>query len=250
MSTPAPRTRPALFGPTFTAPLHDGIGVFEDDGPPLCVVPFQPEIGEEPAAAQATADRIAAALDIAELGSPAAEGTRHRWGITRTDDDGAPFYADTPDRPTAERIAARDRSGMTLVVCRTLTSTGWHLPYDTPAGTDPHHRALHDAHQVIALDGTLTDVPLTWLLDTIAVGSHDWTWDDETADLIRHDRRTLDDLIGHITDFGEIPGAVVIGPDGRLHDGHHRVVAAQLAGLEHIRALLRPGAPTPPPSHA
>ena len=59
-------------------------------------------------------------------------------------------------------------------------------------------------------------------------GSHDepWTWADEAADLAGE----LDDMINDIQVNG-ILHPVVLGVDGRVWDGHHRILAARALGV-------------------
>ncbi len=73
-------------------------------------------------------------------------------------------------------------------------------------------------------------------------GSYDppWTRDDEAAHLDSHVclccgepghyQRALEE---HIAAHG-ISGGVCLGPDGRVWDGHHRIVAAIRLGIEQI----------------
>lgn len=86
------------------------------------------------------------------------------------------------------------------------------------------------------------DIALADLLATVPPGWHDegWTWEDEERD-IRSRLCLCCGLIGHhqemiearIREHGLTEG-VCIGDDGRLHDGHHRVVAANALGIERI----------------
>lgn len=65
-----------------------------------------------------------------------------------------------------------------------------------------------------------------------------WTWDDETADLDArvccccdrpgHYQAALE---AHLLDVGMPAVAVCLGNDGRVWDGHHRIVAARRHGL-------------------
>jgi hypothetical protein len=102
--------------------------------------------------------------------------------------------------------------------------------------------------------------PTMLLADLLAAyvpGSRDqpWTWDDETADILSHQCPTThaiaqgievdpcDDpepgcyqrkLEDHLRTVGEITQPVCLGPDGRVWDGHHRIVAARRLGFTEI----------------
>lgn len=103
-------------------------------------------------------------------------------------------------------------------------------------------------------------VRLEWLLENYQPGSrgHDHTWDDEEREL--HEFRcicnspTIDgitrpDLAGdgcgipghyqkmledEIRKSGRIDSPVLLGNDGRIWDGHHRIVAARRLGIADI----------------
>lgn len=59
-------------------------------------------------------------------------------------------------------------------------------------------------------------------------GSHDWTWAEEYADVMTHERtpairrRVMEDGIG----FQDHAAPILLGPDGRVWDGHHRICIA------------------------
>lgn len=92
---------------------------------------------------------------------------------------------------------------------------------------------------------------LTELLDTFVPGSFNqpWTWDDEENDILVREccccsMLCHDPQIGlpghyqyqlerHIYEYG-IPGAILLGNDGRVWDGHHRVVAARRLGFRKV----------------
>ena len=82
-----------------------------------------------------------------------------------------------------------------------------------------------------------------------------WSWDDEEADLHRHPCRCTDDpqtvtasskptcpipghyqkqLEDHLRRVGRVVQPVCLGDDGRIWDGHHRIVAAHRLGFETI----------------
>ena len=59
-------------------------------------------------------------------------------------------------------------------------------------------------------------------------GSHDWTWAEEYADVMTHERtpairqRVMENGIG----FQDHEAPILLGPDGRVWDGHHRICIA------------------------
>lgn len=77
--------------------------------------------------------------------------------------------------------------------------------------------------------------PLSRILAEVAVGSRDWTWEEEWADLDRRHAATgyLDTLEQQIRENG-ITMPVLIGSDGRLWDGHHRICIAYRLGLTEV----------------
>lgn len=64
-------------------------------------------------------------------------------------------------------------------------------------------------------------------------GSADWAsrnpWAEEAADTIRRNGDHLADLILDIAEDG-VHEPVLLGDDGRVWDGHHRIIAARFAG--------------------
>lgn len=79
--------------------------------------------------------------------------------------------------------------------------------------------------------------PLARLLAEVAPGSRDdWTWQEEHDDLWfgeDDDSHAMDDLATSMQENGQRT-PVLIGDDGRLWDGHHRVVAAMRLGFDRI----------------
>lgn len=59
-------------------------------------------------------------------------------------------------------------------------------------------------------------------------GSYDppWTWLDEMRDLAGPEQ----DLLTEYVRANGVPGRVYLGNDGRVWDGHHRLIAAYQAG--------------------
>jgi hypothetical protein len=86
------------------------------------------------------------------------------------------------------------------------------------------------------------DIALADLLANVAPGHREeaWSWEDEERDIaIRlclccgkpgHHQATVEALIA----TGRLPARASVGEDGRLHDGHHRVVAAMHLGIERV----------------
>lgn len=77
--------------------------------------------------------------------------------------------------------------------------------------------------------------PLARILADIRCGSHDWTWEEEWADLDTRHAETgyLDQLEQQIRANG-ITMPVLIGTDGRLWDGHHRLRIAVRLGINYV----------------
>lgn len=100
---------------------------------------------------------------------------------------------------------------------------------------------------------TMVTMPLSEVLGRWVPGSHDqpWTWDDEEREILSHPCKcaTVDPAVefidcgqaghyqlkmeAHIAEHGLTQG-VCLGPDGRVWDGHHRIVAARRLGLTEI----------------
>lgn len=104
----------------------------------------------------------------------------------------------------------------------------------------------------------LEEVRLDTILINYRPGSHPppWDWDDEERDLFHrtccccshlcdspsigpegHYQRQLEE---HIVERG-VPGYVLLGDDGRVWDGHHRVVAARRLGIDAIHVMYAGG---------
>lgn len=61
-----------------------------------------------------------------------------------------------------------------------------------------------------------------------------WTWGDEIVDLALHDAEALDRIA---TRYMHLP--ILAGSDGRIWDGHHRVVVAARTG-QPLRVTVAP----------
>lgn len=77
------------------------------------------------------------------------------------------------------------------------------------------------------------DIRLDHLLGTFAVGSALWSWHDEYDDLMKRDATEMEVLIASIRADG-IHEPILLGSDGRVWDGHHRICAAMHLGLDTV----------------
>lgn len=100
---------------------------------------------------------------------------------------------------------------------------------------------------VTAVDADLRDRievwPLKRVLAEVQCGSRDWTWEEEWADLDRRHAETgyLAKLEQQIRENG-ITMPVLIGSDGRLWDGHHRLRIAVRLGIDYVPVEITPSA--------
>lgn len=74
-------------------------------------------------------------------------------------------------------------------------------------------------------------VRLDHLLGVYAVGSGDWPWREEYDNLI--DQPGTQKLLARIRDEG-IREPILLGTDGRVWDGHHRIIIAMHLGLDSV----------------
>ncbi|MBD9721926.1 ParB N-terminal domain-containing protein [Streptomyces caniscabiei] len=83
--------------------------------------------------------------------------------------------------------------------------------------------------------------PLQRVLTEVRCGSEDWPWEEEWADLARRHAETgyLDRLAEQIRENG-ITMPVLIGSDGRLWDGHHRLCVAVRLGIGYVPVEIVP----------
>lgn len=86
------------------------------------------------------------------------------------------------------------------------------------------------------------DMALSDLLRTYVPGSYDqpWSWDDEERDILERICLCCNEpghyqlqLEAHLREHGLNQG-VCLGDDGRVWDGHHRIVAARRLGIDVI----------------
>ncbi|MFD9192957.1 ParB N-terminal domain-containing protein [Streptomyces phaeochromogenes] len=112
--------------------------------------------------------------------------------------------------------------------------TAGHRP---PGSQDPHVPVVEE--QPEASPFTVQVWPLARILTEVRCGSQDWTWDEEWADLDRRHAETgyLAKLEQDIRTNG-ITMPVLIGTDGRLWDGHHRLRIAVRLGLGYVPVEL------------
>jgi hypothetical protein len=89
--------------------------------------------------------------------------------------------------------------------------------------------------------------PLQRILTEVRCGSKDWPWEEEWADLARRHSETgyLDRLAEKISENG-ITMPVLIGSDGRLWDGHHRLCIAVRLGIGYVPVEIVPPRSDPP----
>lgn len=74
-------------------------------------------------------------------------------------------------------------------------------------------------------------VQLDHLLGVYSVGSGDWSWQDEYRKLI--DRPVTQQLLAGVRECG-IKEPILLGTDGRVWDGHHRITVAMHLGIDSV----------------
>ncbi|MCT9092904.1 ParB N-terminal domain-containing protein [Streptomyces sp. ASQP_92] len=108
--------------------------------------------------------------------------------------------------------------------------------------------AIRDAVMAILPAPVATDLreqvevwPLKRVLAEVRCGSQDWSWDEEWADLDKRHAATgyLAKLEQQIRENG-ITMPVLIGSDGRLWDGHHRLRIAVRLGIGYVPVEITP----------
>jgi len=141
----------------------------------------------------------------------------------------------TPDQPTADP----DLDHLLAESDAAPPVAGWPL-------TEAEHETFLDGLRQAMLselrDGSNT-VALADLLATYAPGSHPppWTWDDEERDIMAREcvccgqlGHYQAQLEAHIATHGMDGLGVCLGNDGRIWDGHHRIVAARRLRIERV----------------
>lgn len=81
--------------------------------------------------------------------------------------------------------------------------------------------------------GTLRDMDLDDLMAGWRVGSGDWGWAREFKAIRTTNRGRLDMLATSIQEAG-MHTPILLGSDGRVWDGHHRVCAALMLGMKTV----------------
>jgi hypothetical protein len=76
----------------------------------------------------------------------------------------------------------------------------------------------------------LVSMPVSHIVTFWRVGSHDHSWADEFAELMRPDNETTQAILDRVDsegiDFADDYAPVMLGSDGRVWDGHHRICIA------------------------
>lgn len=76
----------------------------------------------------------------------------------------------------------------------------------------------------------LISKPLATIVTFWRPGSHEWSWADEYADLMGPNRAATDAIYKRVDsegiDFIDHIAPVLLGSDGRVWDGHHRICIA------------------------
>ncbi|MDX3634298.1 hypothetical protein PV728_29355 [Streptomyces europaeiscabiei] len=171
----------------------------------------------------------------------------------------AGIFAETYEPVYAEEASVEER------IARRLAAGDYCVSGDEPdyawwTNRPPRFRDDYLAHarQVIALvraeDQLASDAraenrssaelqvwPLKRILAEVRCGSRDWSWEEEWADLDHRHAETgyLDSLEQQIRQRG-ITVPVLIGSDGRLWDGHHRLRIAVRLGIGYVPVEIAP----------
>lgn len=91
------------------------------------------------------------------------------------------------------------------------------------------------AHGDAVLVSRLVSKPLAQIVAFWRPGSHEWGWADEYADLMGRDREVTDRITARLDtegwDFIDHIAPILLGSDGRVWDGHHRICIALKRGV-------------------
>ncbi|MCS6570346.1 hypothetical protein NYQ35_16185 [Curtobacterium flaccumfaciens pv. flaccumfaciens] len=91
----------------------------------------------------------------------------------------------------------------------------------------------------------LVSKPLAQILAFWRPGSHDWSWADEYADLMGRDRAKTDAVQERVAAEGygflDYVSPVLLGNDGRVWDGHHRICLAIKEAVPSLMVELTEG---------
>ena len=90
--------------------------------------------------------------------------------------------------------------------------------------------------------------PVSQIVTFWRPGSHEWTWADEYADLFGRNAEVTAAITrrveGEGIEFADEFAPVLLGSDGRVWDGHHRVCIAIKKGIPSLMVeVARGGAP-------
>jgi hypothetical protein len=101
---------------------------------------------------------------------------------------------------------------------------------------------MTDYMRKIVMEKVMFNYPTEELLRDVRVGSADWTWSEEFQ-LLTHDPAHAEKTAELIADLSQngMREPIVLGGDGRLWDGHHRVVAAIHLGWKYVPATYSNG---------
>lgn len=92
-------------------------------------------------------------------------------------------------------------------------------------------------------EGNVALVPLEWVLETYRDGD-ERGWDAEFEFLRREHSGQIDRLATSVQETG-IQEPILLGSDGRVWDGHHRLCVASMLGLASVPVLLPTRSPAP-----
>lgn len=95
--------------------------------------------------------------------------------------------------------------------------------------------------------GVLSEMRLEDVLIGWRVGSADWGWAAEFKDRRRNCQGRLDQLATSIQETG-MREPILLGSDGRVWDGHHRICAALMLALETVPVEILDDLPPVPGS--
>lgn len=132
-----------------------------------------------------------------------------------------------------------------------------HKPVRDQCGMPEHDHCLWCRKSLPFMADTPTSARVDWVMRHWRPGSKDepWTWEDEEQDLLKipcptvHARsegievEECDDpepgcyqrkLESWLREQGEVTQPICLGTDGRVWDGHHRLVAAKRLGFERV----------------
>lgn len=86
----------------------------------------------------------------------------------------------------------------------------------------------------------LTEIKLEDLLKQWVPGSHEWSWEEEYEDLIKHQDTVLleSEILSRGFNFANASEPIMLGPDGRVWDGHHRIVLAMKHTVETLTVVI------------